>query len=229
MNINAERFFALTALLAAPLVSASACVINDSDDDGTGSNTNANTDSTNPSTTTPATDSTTEPSTTTPGTDSMTVGTGDTTGDDPTGGTTDDPTGDTSDSATTGGVDLGNCCMPDGATAGCEVPEVQDCVCESDAYCCDELWDQSCAAEVNSLGCGVCEFPPMALDCYCIATCDDQPVAGPWQVCGSDPVAAAADGQAACEDELTMLGCAGFSCDECDCAAAEVPEIDCGK
>jgi len=229
MNINAERFFALTALLAAPLVSASACVINDSDD-GTSSNTNANTDSTNPSTTTPATDSTTEPSTTMPATDSTTdgtVGTGDTTGDDPTSGTTDDPTGDTT-AGTTGGVDLGNCCAPDGATAGCEVPEVQDCVCEADPYCCDELWDESCAAEVNSLGCGDCDFPPTQYDCYCIATCDDKAVAGPWQVCAGDSIDAATAGQGACEDDLTMSGCAVFACDECDCSTAEVPEIDCG-
>ena len=120
-----------------------------------------------------------------PGTDSTTVGTGDTTGDDPTGGTTDDPTGDTT-AGTTGGVDLGNCCMPDLATAGCEVPEVQDCVCEADPYCCDELWDDNCAAEVNSLGCGECEFPPQAFDCYCLAACDDVPVDTPFQVCGTD-------------------------------------------
>lgn len=226
MNINAERFFALTALLAAPLVAAPACVINDSDDDTTASsNSNANTDSTDPSATTMTTGTdTVDPSaTTTPGTDSTTVGTGDTTGDDPTGGTTDDPTGDT---GTTGGNELGNCCAPDGATAGCEVPEVQDCVCEVDAYCCDEVWDESCAGEVVSLGCGECNFPPQPFDCYCLAECDGKAPPGPWQVCGTDPVSAAADGQAACEADV-MMGCEVFSCDECECFTAEVPEIDC--
>lgn len=226
MNINAERFFALTALLAAPLVAAPACVINDTDDDG-GSNSNANTDSTDPSATVTmtGTDSTDPSATTMSTTDSTTVGTGDTTGDEPTGGTTDDPTGDTTD-GTTGGVDLGNCCLPDGS-AGCEVPEVQDCVCEADAFCCDTMWDATCASQVESLGCGDCNFPPMPLDCYCLADCDGTPVEGPWQVCGDDLKMAAAEGQASCEDDLSTMGCMKFSCDECDCFTAEVPEIDC--
>jgi hypothetical protein len=221
MNINAERFFALTALLAAPLVAAPACVINDTDDD-TGSNTNANTESTNPSTTVGT--ETTNPSTTA-GTDSTTVGTGDTTGDDPTGGTTDDPTGDTT-AGTTGGNELGNCCAPDGMAAGCEVPEVQDCVCEADPYCCEELWDENCAAEVNSLGCGECELPPQAFDCYCLASCDDVPVDTPFQVCGTDFDSASAAGQTACEEQLGT-DCTTFSCDECDCSTAEVAKITC--
>jgi hypothetical protein len=224
MNINAERFFALTALLAAPLVAAPACVITDNDDDeATASNpssTNASdTDATSTMTTT------TEPTTSASTTDSTTADTGDTTVDPSAG--TDDPTGDTTDTdaGTTGGNELGNCCVPDGSL-GCEVPEVQDCVCEADPYCCDESWDESCAGEVNSLGCGTCEFPPTPLDCYCIATCDDAPYDAPFQVCGTDPIDAAAAGLEECESGLGAT-CTTFACDECECFTAEVPEIDC--
>lgn len=223
MNINTERFLALTALLAAPLIAAPACVLDGSDDD-TASNTNANTDSTSPSTTMSGTD-TTDASTTASGTDATTEDAGDTTSDDSTGGATDETTADAT--TTTGGEDLGNCCAPDGATPGCEVPEVEACVCEADPYCCDELWDASCAAQVDSLGCGSCGLPQSPLDCYCTATCDGELVEGPWQVCGIDPVAAAADGQAACEDDLMTTGCGTFACDECSCATAEVAVLDC--
>lgn len=217
MNINVERFLALTALLAAPLVAAPACVINSSDD--TDSNNDDGT-TTAPTTTAPTTTSptsTTEPTTTSPtsvddsGTDTGTA--------TETGETTVDP-----DTGTTG-ADLGNCCVPDGSL-GCEVTEVADCVCAEDPFCCDEGWDETCAGEVNTLGCGVCELPPTVWDCYCTATCDGADYLDPFQACGGTDVEAATNGQTACEADLGAA-CGEFTCEACECFTAEVAEIKC--
>lgn len=60
----------------------------------------------------------------------------------------------------------GNCCAEatadnrggdDAALTGCEVDAVQKCVCDQDAWCCDNTWDSQCAGEVTSFGCGLCE------------------------------------------------------------------------
>jgi hypothetical protein len=226
MNINAERFFALTAMLAAPLVTASACVITDNgDDDTAGSASASNTAGTDGTTgqTASATASVTDTDSTGTGT-----GTGTLTSADSSGGTA-DATGDTTATGgtdgTTGGNTLGNCCEPDGS-AGCEIPEVQDCVCALDAFCCETEWDANCAMEVNSLGCGECTFPPQAFDCSCVTDCDGVPVDSTWQVCGTDFDTATAAGQAACEAELDAT-CTVFSCDECGCSTAEVATIEC--
>lgn len=222
MNINAERFFALTAMLAAPLVTASACVITDNDPDndntgGTGSAT-MTTDASATMTATTDTDATSD----TMSTSVSATDTDATTDTDPTGDTTSDP--DTT-GGTTGGNELGNCCVPDGSL-GCEVEDVSACVCELDPYCCETAWDENCAQEVNSLGCGECDFPPQPFDCTCVNDCDGTPVDSQWQVCGSDFESAATAGQAACEEELGA-NCKVFSCDECSCFTAEVAEIEC--
>ncbi len=225
MNINAERFFALTAMLAAPLVTASACVITDGDDD-TGASASAS--ASNTAGTDGTSGGTASATVTATATDTDSAGTGTMTSADSSGGTA-DATGDTtaadSTDGTTGGNALGNCCEPDGSM-GCEVVEVQDCVCELDAFCCETEWDANCAMEVNSLGCGECTFPPQAFDCSCVTDCDGVPVDSAWQVCGTDFDMAAAAGQAACEAELDAM-CKVFSCDECGCSTAEVAEIEC--
>ncbi len=218
MNINAERFFALTAMLAAPLIAASACVITDSDND-----TNVDTGDATVSTTA-STMSGTDGTSGSPSTSASTGdGTGEATGDSTGDSSADDATGNST--GTTGGPDLGNCCVPDGSI-GCVDPDIEACVCEGDPVCCSDGWDELCAQEVNSLGCGVCEFPPQAFDCYCMALCDDAIVDTPWQVCGTDFETAAVEGQAACEADLGAT-CTTFSCDECGCSTAEVPEIEC--
>lgn len=40
--------------------------------------------------------------------------------------------------------------------AGCPDAAVQACVCATDDYCCNVLWDLTCVGEVESLGCGTC-------------------------------------------------------------------------
>jgi hypothetical protein len=223
MNINVERFLALTAMLAAPLVAAPGCIIAGDDDDTNGtasaSNTNAGTEGTG-----------TETSATSPAT---TVGEntiGDTTVGESTAGesTAGESTAgeSTAGESTTGGIDLGNCCDPKNGGLGCEVTDVSDCVCAEDPACCEEGWDMYCVAEVNQFECGTCDLPAMPWDCYCTADCDGEAVATPWQVCGSDDVDAAANGQAACEADLGGM-CTQSSCAECICSTAEIPEIEC--
>jgi len=222
MNINAERFFALTALLAAPLVTASACVITSSDGDGeTGGETGtaSMTASTDPSVSTTMTSadttvSTTDATTTTPDPDS--TGTDDGTGTDE---------GTSTDTGTTGGVDLGNCCAPEGI-AGCEVPDVEACVCAVDPFCCEEEWDNACAVAVNENDCGECVFAPQPFDCSCIGECDGKPAPQSSQVCGADPDSAAAAGLAECQAQLDAI-CEVASCESCECFTAEIPDIDC--
>jgi hypothetical protein len=58
-------------------------------------------------------------------------------------------------SSSGGASNGGDCCAPTGAP-GCSDPSVESCVCASDSYCCDTEWDDICAGEVDSLGCGTC-------------------------------------------------------------------------
>ena len=71
-------------------------------------------------------------------------------------------TGTSGDSESEGGStgtgdppDAGECCL-EHLEPGCEVRSVQDCVCEVDPVCCNELWDAACTVEVMALGCGLC-------------------------------------------------------------------------
>jgi hypothetical protein len=54
----------------------------------------------------------------------------------------------------TGGMP-GDCCFAKGGP-GCFPPEVAQCVCATDSYCCTTAWDNICVNEVDSLGCGFC-------------------------------------------------------------------------
>lgn len=47
------------------------------------------------------------------------------------------------------------CCTAN-AGPGCDDPTVQACVCAIDSFCCETAWDDLCADEVASLGCGTC-------------------------------------------------------------------------
>jgi hypothetical protein len=224
MKIDLERFLALTATLAAPLVTASGCIITGTDDDddgaqGTDDGASAD-DATDPSGSPTSGDDA-------PGTDDAAgTDTGTDGGTDTgTGGTGTDDAADTTAADTTGGDPLGNCCEAHDGT-GCEVTEVSDCVCSEDPFCCESAWDMNCVSEVNAFGCGACELPPQVWDCYCLADCDGTAVETPWQVCSGDEIDAAAMGTAACEADLGA-NCDTFVCDECGCFTAEVPTIEC--
>lgn len=156
MNINAERFLALTAMLAAPLITALGC---DEGDDSSSS--------------------------------------GSPSGSDDTAG--DSATEDASDSAASDSVGT------DSAA--------------SDSAASDSAADDTGTADSGASG-------SQAIDCTCSASCDGTAVDTPWQVCGTDPAAATADGQAACEAGLGAM-CETFSCAECSCVTAETASVTC--
>jgi len=71
------------------------------------------------------------------------------------------PTGfSASASASSGGAggEPGSCCEVQ-PTTSCNDPDVAQCVCSFDPFCCNYLWDTFCVQEVESLGCGTCDAP----------------------------------------------------------------------
>ncbi len=49
----------------------------------------------------------------------------------------------------------GDCCAVEGG-GGCVEPDVQDCVCAHDPYCCLYIWDDICVEYVDQYECGTC-------------------------------------------------------------------------
>ena len=165
MNIQADKFLALTAMLAG-FVPAAGCSIK-IDGSASSSESNSNSDSNSNS-----------------GATDTTGATGGTTQDDPTGttgtasgtgtsGATDEPTTDvptttagtvgtattTTEGTSTGDVD--HDCREPKDTPGCSDMAIQDCVCAEDPICCGAdagSWDSICVGLVNALGCGMCEI-----------------------------------------------------------------------
>lgn len=78
----------------------------------------------------------------------------------------------------TNGMDAGDCCEPHVAS-GCEVDDVQSCVCDEDPFCCDRSWDPICTVLVVTQSCGSCSNIGGDGDC-CMAGetpgCDDNEV-----------------------------------------------------
>lgn len=133
---------------------------------------------------------------------------GDTGGEPPPGGDTGEPP-----------ASGGDCCAGNGSP-GCDDTAIESCVCTSDAYCCDNEWDDVCAGEVESLGCGSCggeeggstggtggEDEPS--EC-----CAQQPGAGcagdpavQMCVCASDAYCCSVFWDLTCAGEVESLGC----------------------
>lgn len=49
----------------------------------------------------------------------------------------------------------GDCCL-ENMTVGCDDPDIQDCVCAGDPFCCTIEWDGICVIQVDELMCGTC-------------------------------------------------------------------------
>ena len=75
-----------------------------------------------------------------------------------------------------GGACVGDCCLANGSP-GCKMLALAICVCEQDAYCCTDEWDDACVAEVDEFGCGQCAPEPYCGDGTCSAgeTCSTCP------------------------------------------------------
>ncbi len=110
-----------------------------------------------------------------------------------------------------------DCCAA-GSEAGCSDVSVQQCVCEADAYCCNNSWDSICVGEVTSLGCGSCE---VTAPCCTSATdpgCELSAVES--CVCAADPYCCNNRWDSICVGEVTSLGCG--SCDAIDLGITEL-------
>jgi hypothetical protein len=55
-----------------------------------------------------------------------------------------------------GGGTVSECCTAQGGPGCASEPELEACVCAGDSWCCDVEWDDLCAGEVASFGCGAC-------------------------------------------------------------------------
>lgn len=62
------------------------------------------------------------------------------------------PPDDGGTGGTDGGAMGGDCCAPTGAP-GCADPQIADCVCQIDDYCCTVEWDDVCAGIATECGC----------------------------------------------------------------------------
>jgi hypothetical protein len=101
-----------------------------------------------------------------------------------------------------------SCCSPQ-IEPGCDDPEIEECVCATDAFCCDSVWDDLCASEVESLGCGVCAPPDVpSPDCCTESTvpgCGDPSIES--CVCEQDDYCCSTAWDAICVNEVEGLGC----------------------
>ncbi|HET6583000.1 MAG TPA: hypothetical protein VFG69_06130 [Nannocystaceae bacterium] len=114
-------------------------------------------------------------------------------------------------------ADLPNCCEGH-ATPGCESAAIEACVCAADAFCCDTRWDNICAGEVESLGCGSCTEP----SCCETATgpgCGDADVEA--CVCAADPYCCATAWDSLCVTEVESLDCG--TCTPASCCETHGP------
>ena len=88
--------------------------------------------------------------------------------------------------------DCGSCCE-DKVNAGCNDPEVENCVCEIDPYCCEVKWDALCVEEVDGEACGMCSCGDAVCDAEAGETCDNCP--GDCGECCGDGICSGIDGE----------------------------------
>jgi hypothetical protein len=114
------------------------------------------------------------------------------------------------DTDSSGGTDDGvdGCCAADDQP-GCADPMIESCVCELDAYCCEQAWDEACVNTAQLSGCSPCGGePPPQLDC-----CTDNESQGCTDVdvqdcvCLADPYCCEQAWDQACVDQVDQLGC----------------------
>ncbi|MBC8072070.1 MAG: pre-peptidase C-terminal domain-containing protein [Deltaproteobacteria bacterium] len=104
-----------------------------------------------------------------------------------------------------GGGGTGDCCT-DTDMPGCEDPEITECVCAIDSFCCDNEWDNLCAGKAQS-ECGLDCGGGTGHDC-CTAGesgCDDATVQA--CVCAGDPFCCETEWDATCVEKVGSLLC----------------------
>ncbi|MCA9718359.1 MAG: hypothetical protein H6713_42520 [Myxococcales bacterium] len=129
-----------------------------------------------------------------------------------------DTEGTTDGTATDGGTDTdggGACCEPHEGL-GCDDGDIESCVCEQDAFCCETAWDELCVEEVDTFGCGSCGIMP---DSCCAAHmepgCSDPDVAA--CVCEAMPQCCEESWGPECVAAVDMMQCGLCEMDAGDC------------
>ncbi len=125
------------------------------------------------------------------------------------GASVDSSVDDAPPEATTGMVDPGDCCAPQ-MGPGCSAEDVQECVCQLEPYCCDEVWDEQCASQVENLGCGSCGTTTPTC-CEPHGGCEDEGVAE--CVCSNFP--------SCCSDDWSLY-CVTVAATECGQTCAPI-------
>ncbi len=128
-----------------------------------------------------------------------------------TGGTEGETESDTEGTTTDGG---GACCEAHGGL-GCEDPDVESCVCEQDAFCCETAWDGVCVEEVDSFGCGMCEAGESCCQPHMGPGCQDDEVAA--CVCEAMPQCCEEGWGPECVAAVDMMECGMCEMDAGDC------------
>lgn len=124
------------------------------------------------------------------------------------------------DDSTCGGSGggMGDCCT-DTNMPGCEDPAITSCVCDIDAFCCDNEWDNTCAQLAQNSCALDCGGGPTSHDC-CITGgpgCDDSSVEA--CVCADDDFCCTDEWDSVCVGKVGSLLCAP-SCDPDDADGA---------
>ncbi len=93
-----------------------------------------------------------------------------------------------------------DCCVSTSAS-GCAYPDIEECVCAVDSYCCNYHWDSICVSEVASLGCGACHDACTTGDPQ---TREDDIEAC---ICARDPYCCTTSWDGICVSEVESFGC----------------------
>lgn len=103
--------------------------------------------------------------------------------------------------------------------------EVEACVCKLDAFCCDVLWDDTCADFVELFGCGKCPFQCNCCEPHGGVGCDE-PLCEAL-ICNLDPFCCDTAWDGICEGEaIECCKCCGG--DPSDPDACQPPKV-CGQ
>jgi hypothetical protein len=116
----------------------------------------------------------------------------------------------------TGGAPGGDCCL-EHSGAGCEVPDVQACVCATDRYCCDTSWDGVCAAASESCGANCSVGSGGAPGVGGAPSAGGAPGVGGAPSVGGAGGAGGSVGTESCCDSHGSLGCENRPVQDCVC------------
>ena len=101
-----------------------------------------------------------------------------------------------------------NTCCTFNLTPGCQLPDVQDCVCQAEPSCCDVAgsWTSECVELVDTLGCGACATRTDCCQAHDAPGCEDPQIEE--CVCAQDAFCCTNVWDGLCIDLAEQSGCA---------------------